>query len=67
MRDSYILDWTFGTILMLLVAAMAVTTAMDHRRQMVPVVEHPYLGEWCIDPATDADLERCFGLDPGKE
>lgn len=27
-----------------------------------PRVEPPYLGELCIDPATDLDLEVCYGL-----
>lgn len=62
MRDSCMLEWTLGTVLMLIVAAMAITTAIDHRLQMVPPVERPYLGHLCINPATDADLERCFGL-----
>ena len=62
MRASYTLEWTLGALLLLLVAAMAFITAIDHRLQMVPVVEHPYLGEWCISPATDAHVEACLGL-----
>ena len=28
----------------------------------LPSVDSPYNGEFCIDPATDGDLEMCYGL-----
>jgi hypothetical protein len=36
-------------------------------RRSMPAVERPYLGAYCIDPATDGDLTFCYGMDPFGE
>jgi hypothetical protein len=59
MRSGFALASVVALFVLGGVADLAIDTAFA-----LPVVHPPYLGEFCVDPATDSDLEHCYGLDP---
>ena len=51
--------WLLGLLVVLVLWAATSAAAFE-----APAVRSPYLGEFCIEPATDGDLVACYWLDP---